>query len=101
MLNDELKKAETHHSALLTQHSYADQPGFCKSATLDEIKGNDFVLTPGRYVGAAPIEDDGIPFEVKMAALTQTLYGQMREAEKLDGVIRRNLEVLGYGKSEK
>jgi len=63
VMSDELKKAETHHSSLLTQHSYADQPGYCKSATLAEIRGNDFVLTPGRYVGAAPIEDDGIPFE--------------------------------------
>lgn len=76
---------------------YEDQPGFCKSATLEEIKDNDFVLTPERYEGAAPIEDNGIPFEEKMAELPQTLYGQMREAEKLDGVIRRNLEMLGYG----
>jgi type I restriction enzyme M protein len=55
------------------------------------------VLTPGRYVGAAEIEDDGIPFETKMAELSQTLYQQMDEAEKLDAVIRKNLEVLGYG----
>lgn len=80
-----------------THHSYSDQPGFCKSATLAEISANDFVLTPGRYVGAAPIEEDGILFEVKMAKLTGRLYGQMKEGERLDGVIRRNLEVLGYG----
>ena len=76
---------------------YKDTAGFCRSATLDDIKANDYVLTPGRYVGAAPIEDDGIPFETKMAELSQTLYGQMEESEKLDVVIRRNLEVLGYG----
>jgi type I restriction enzyme M protein len=75
-----------------------DKAGFCKSATFDEIEANDFVLTPGRYVGAAEIEDDGIPFETKMAELSQTLYQQMDEAEKLDAVIRKNLEVLGYGK---
>jgi type I restriction enzyme M protein len=75
-----------------------DKAGFCKSATFDEIEANDFVLTPGRYVGAAEIEDDGIPFETKMAELSQTLYQQMDEAEKLDAVIRNNLEGLGYGK---
>jgi len=76
--------------------SYEDVPGFCKSAILDDIKANDYVLTPGRYVGAAEIEDDGITFEEKMAELTQMLYGQMAESEKLDAVIRNNLEVLGY-----
>ncbi len=79
------------------EDTYQDQAGYCKSATLEEIKANDYVLTPGRYVGAAPIEDDGIPFEVKMTGLSQTLYGQMEEAQKLDAVIRENLGVLGYG----
>ena len=77
--------------------AYEDKTGYCKSATLDEIKANDYVLTPGRYVGAAAIEDDGIPFETKMGELSQTLYKQMAEAEKLDAVIRKNLGVLGYG----
>ena len=76
---------------------YEDVPGFCKSATLDEIKANDYVLTPGRYVGAADVEDDGVLFEEKMAELSQTLYRQMKESAKLDAVIRRNLEGLGYG----
>jgi type I restriction enzyme M protein len=76
---------------------YEDKPGFCKAATLDEIKSHNYVLTPGRYVGAADIEDDGIPFEEKMAKLSATLYDQMREAVELDATIRRNLEVLGYG----
>ena len=76
---------------------YEDKAGFCKSVGFDEIEANDFVLTPGRYVGAAEIEDDGIPFETKMAELSQTLYQQMDEAEKLDKVIRKNLGVLGYG----
>jgi type I restriction enzyme M protein len=76
---------------------YENIPGFCKSATLAEIKANDFVLTPGRYVGAAEIEDDGIVFEEKMAELTQTLYRQMEESQRLDAVIRENMEGLGYG----
>ncbi len=76
---------------------YEDKPGFCKAASLEEIKSHQYVLTPGRYVGAADIEDDGIPFEEKMAELSATLYEQMREGAELDAVIRRNLEVLGYG----
>ena len=66
-------------------------------ATIDEIKGNDYVLTPGRYVGAADIEDDGVPFEAKMRELSQTLFLQMKQAETLDQAIRQNLEALGYG----
>lgn len=77
--------------------SYQDQAGFCKVATIEEIKANDFVLTPGRYVGAAEVEDDGIAFETKMQELTQTLYRQMNEAQALDAAIRANMEALGYG----
>ena len=76
---------------------YEDKPGFCKSATLEEIKSHHYVLTPGRYVGAEAIEDDGIPFEEKMAELSDTLYEQMRESVVLDEVIRDNLAVLGFG----
>jgi len=78
--------------------AYEDQAGYCKSATLEDIRKHDFVLTPGRYVGAADLEDDGIPFETKMTEMTQLLYQQMEESSKLDKVIRKNLEVLGYGK---
>ncbi|MBF0621733.1 MAG: SAM-dependent DNA methyltransferase [Magnetococcales bacterium] len=77
--------------------TYEDKAGYCKSATLAEIKKNDYVLTPGRYVGAAEIEDDGIPFEEKMADLTKTLFKQMAESEKLDQVIKKNLAALGFG----
>lgn len=75
---------------------YEDIAGYCKSSTIDEIKANDYVLTPGRYVGAAELEDDGIPFETKMRELSQTLYSQMNQAEALDKAIRVNLEALGY-----
>lgn len=77
--------------------AYADEAGYCKSATLEEIQANDYVLAPGRYVGSSEIEDDGILFETKMLELSQTLYAQMQESEKLDAIIRENLEVLGYG----
>ncbi len=56
-----------------------------------------YVLTPGRYVGAAEIEDDGVPFEEKMAELSATLYEQFAEADQLEATIKKNLEVLGCG----
>jgi len=77
--------------------AYADISGFCKSASLQEIEAHGHVFTPGRYVGAEEIEDDGIPFEEKMAKLSAELYEQMGEAQELDATIRRNLEALGYG----
>jgi type I restriction enzyme M protein len=77
--------------------AYADIPGFCKSATLDDIRAHGHVLTPGRYVGAAPTEDDGVPFEEKMAALAATWREQTAEAARLDAAIQANLERLGYG----
>jgi type I restriction enzyme M protein len=91
--------ANTYHAWRSNNHGteYSDEAGYSKSASLEDIKANDYVLTPGRYVGAAAIEDDGIPFETKMAEYSSTLFEQMRNAEKLDEVIRKNLGVLGYG----
>jgi type I restriction-modification system DNA methylase subunit/very-short-patch-repair endonuclease len=77
--------------------TYEDQPGFCGTATLKEIKEHGYVLTPGRYVGTEAVEDDGIPFEEKMAELTAALYEQMAESVQLDDAIRANMEALGYG----
>ena len=100
--NDELSvmsdESKTQHSELSTHHSaaYADVPGYCKSATLEDIRKHDYVLTPGRYVGAAALEDDGIPFEKKMQDLSSTLFAQMKESAKLDEAIRENLKGLGY-----
>ena len=76
---------------------YEDIPGFCKSATVDEIESHGFVLTPGRYVGAEAIEDDGEPFEDKMVRLTAELDEQFKESARLEKVIRKNLKGLGYG----
>jgi type I restriction enzyme M protein len=76
---------------------YEDIPGFCKSADLEEIKSHHYVLTPGRYVGAADIEDDGIPFEEKMNELSSTLYKQMKESAELDTIICDNLKQLRFG----
>jgi type I restriction enzyme M protein len=76
---------------------YADVPGFCKSATLEEVRKHGHVLTPGRYVGAEAQEDDGEPFAEKMKRLTATLREQQTEATKLDAAIAANLKELGYG----
>jgi len=76
---------------------YEDIPGFCKTAMIDEIRKNGYILTPGRYVGMEEIEDDGIPFEEKMAELSATLYEQFAEAARLEAAIKKNLEGLGYG----
>jgi type I restriction enzyme M protein len=77
--------------------TYADVPGFCKAAKLEEIRKHGHVLTPGRYVGAEAAEDDGEPFEEKMRRLSATLREQQAEAAKLDAAITTNLKELGYG----
>ena len=76
---------------------YADVPGFCKSATLEEIRKHGHVLTPGRYVGAAPQEEDSEPFAEKMKRLTAQWREQQAEAARLDAAIAANLEELGFG----
>lgn len=73
---------------------YADEPGFCKSENLDEAPAHGHVLTPGRYVGAADVEDDGVPFEEKFAALREKLEGQFREGRELEAGIRIALSAV-------
>jgi type I restriction enzyme M protein len=70
---------------------YEDEPGFCTSAKLDEIRGHGYVLTPGRYVGAADAEDDDVPFPERFAALRAKLEEQFAEADKLTATIRTKL----------
>lgn len=74
---------------------YEDVPGFCKSATIEEIRKHGYVLTPGRYVGAEPTLDDTEPFEEKMKRLTGQLRDQQIDARKLDKEIWKNLKGLG------
>ena len=75
---------------------YEDVPGFCKSASTADIAAHSHVLTPGRYVGAEDIEDDGEPFEEKMPRLVAELHAQFAESAKLERQISKNLEALGY-----
>jgi len=98
---DDLQKiTRTYHAwrGEVKDGDYQDELGFCKSATLADIKANDFVLTPGRYVGVVEEEDDSEAYEIAMQALTQTLFQQMAEAKELDQDIKQNLKNLGYEK---
>lgn len=79
-----------------TGEGYEDQPGLVKSAKLEDIKKHDYVLTPGRYVGATEQEDDGEPFAEKMGRLTAQLKTQFEESDKLEAEIKKNLAGLGY-----
>jgi len=84
------------HSGLDPESIYEDIAGFCKSVELDGIQKHDYVLTPGRYVGAAAEEDDGEPFAEKMARLTGQLKGQFEESDRLEAEIKKNLAGLGF-----
>ena len=74
---------------------YVDVLGFCKSTSIDEIRKNGFVLTPGRYVGAEDVVDDGEPFDDKMERLVVRLGEQFRESERLEKEVMGNLKILG------
>ena len=90
--------ADTYHAWQTgeKEDGYADVPGFCRSAALEEVHRHGQVLTPGRYVGVKPPEDDGEPFEAKMKRLVAELRGQRAEGARLDAAIADNLKVLGY-----
>lgn len=93
--DDITKVADTFHTWQQGE-GYEDIAGFCKSASVDDIKKHDFVLTPGRYVGAEEQEDDGEPFAEKMARLAAQLSEQFAESKRLEEQIKRNLGGLGY-----
>ena len=92
---DIAKIADTFH-AWQRGSGYEDVPGFCKSASLEDVRAHDHVLTPGRYVGAVDAEDDGELFAAKMARLTTQLGAQFAESDRLEAQIKENLAGLGY-----
>lgn len=92
--------ADTYHAWRRDKNGteeYIDVPGFCKAATLEEIRSHGHVLTPGGYVGAEAAEDDDEPFDEKMKRLTATLKEQCAESVRLDQAIWANLKELRYG----
>ncbi len=93
---DIMKIADTYHK-YQNNENYEDVAGFCKVSTIEEIKENNYVLTPGRFVGTEEQEDAGIPYEEKMKTLTTELKEQFEESHKLEEEIRKNLEAIGFG----
>lgn len=87
--------SEVYHSWRNIGGAYEDVQGFCKSATLKEVEENNYVLTPGRYVGTEEIEDDGISFEEKVAEITSNLTSQFAKSTDLQETIRKNLLKIG------
>ena len=100
LMDEDLKKiAGTYHywRGDADADEYEDIPGFCKSASKEEIEKHGYVLTPGRYVGVEEIDDEDEPFDEKMKRLVKTLEEQFKASEELEEMIRTNLEEIGYG----
>ena len=87
--------AEIYHN-YQNNENYENVNGLCYCASTEEIKSNDYVLTPGRYVGVEDTEDDGIPFEEKMKNITSDLSKQFEESHRLEEEIKKNLKEIGY-----
>ncbi len=97
LTEEEVKKiSSVYHAWRGEGGKYEDVAGFCKAVKIDEIRKHGHILTPGRYVGAEDVEEDGEPFEEKMKRLTTELAGQMNEGKKLDEEIKKNLGSIGF-----
>ncbi len=91
--------ADTYHnwrSKANFEKNYKDVAGFCKSATIQDIRKNNYILTPGRYIDFAAVAEDGIAFDEKMKTLSGTLSAQMQKANELDEAIKLNLQKIGF-----
>ncbi|MHC6180938.1 class I SAM-dependent DNA methyltransferase [Clostridium sp. JNZ X4-2] len=94
---EDIKKiADIYHNYRNIDGKYEDIKGFCKVAKLEEVRENEYVLTPGRYVGIEEVEDDGIPFDEKMETLTSELGELFDKSHRLEEEIRKNLRGIGY-----
>ncbi|WP_300379445.1 N-6 DNA methylase, partial [Clostridium sp.] len=88
--------SETYHKYRNINGNFEEVKGFCKIAKLDEVKENDYILTPGRYVGIEDAIDDGVSFEEKMETLTSELDELFKQSRNLEEEIRKNLGGIGY-----
>lgn len=97
---DIVKISDTYHKWRASTSSataiYKDEPGFCKSATIEDVRKNNYILTPGRYIDFKEVAEDGVAFDDKMKSLSATLSAQMQKALSLDSEIKKNLEKIGY-----
>jgi type I restriction enzyme M protein len=96
LTDEDIQKVQDTVSSWRTGDGYEDIEGYCKSSTTEEIEKNNFVLTPGRYVGYADEEDDGIPFEEKIKILSNNYFKYREEAKIIDEKIKKNL--INYAK---
>ncbi len=96
--DDLVKIGELYHSWRCKdwEQKYKDVPGLCKSVSIEEIRKNNHILTPGRYIDFKEEEDDGELFEDKMKNLTEALKDQIAKYHDLDEQIRQNLRTIGY-----
>lgn len=95
LTDEDLQKLSQTHDAF-EEGTLEDVKGFCAAVTTEEIAKQDYILTPGRYVGIEEQEDDGEPFEEKMDRLTKELSGLFEESHKLEEQIKKNLVAIGY-----
>lgn len=93
---DDVNKISNTYHSWKKDENYEDEKGYCRSANLQEVEKNNFVLTPGRYVGIADVEDDGIPFEEKMEKLTTTLKEQFAKEQEMNEEIKKQLKNIGF-----
>lgn len=94
--SDDIAKIANVFHAWQAGTGYEDEKGFCFSAKLADMQKHDYVLTPGRYVGAADAEEDSEPFADKMQRLTAQLKAQFEESDRLEKAIKENLAGIGY-----
>ena len=97
LTGDEIARiSSTYHAWRGEGGEYKDITGFCKSATLEDIRQNDYILTPGRYVGFEEVKEDDEVFEANMEKLTKELSDQLKKSSELDEEIRKNLKSIGF-----
>lgn len=96
LTEDDIQKIAATYQNWRQGKEYEDIQGFCKEATIEEISAQDYILTPGRYVGIEEQEDDGEPFEEKMTRLTSELSKMFDESIRLQGEIKKKLGAIGY-----
>ena len=94
--DEDIKKISSTYINWQNEENYEDVQGFCKVASIDEIAQQDYILTPGRYVGIEEAEEDSEPFEEKMERLTSTLSKQFAKSRELEEEIRKQLGGIGY-----
>ena len=95
LTDEDIKKIADTYNAFV-DGTPEDVKGYCAAVTTDEIAKQDYILTPGRYVGIEEQEDDGEPFEAKMGRLTAELSDLFKESHRLEDEIREKLGAIGY-----